>query len=373
MTTKPVDAALIGERVAAWAGDRGWPRTGWVREYGRVRPGGEPRAILGFAHAEGLAVRAEVDAAGSLRLSSAEDDPALTGLAAVLGVLRKPRILRYRPGHRCTVRGDTDYGSRIVKVAPGGGSHVAGARLLWAARWQLPFAVAEPCGWDRQTQSAWYAVVPGASIAADLLGPDAAALVTRLGTALAGLARAEIAPEGRDGPADQLARSGRAVARAAAALPCLGGDPAAVLAGFEEQHARLVPRPLVPVHGAPHQHQWLADGDQLGLIDFDRFALGDPELDLATLLAELADESDRQVPMAVLTEAAVAGYAAGGVPLDRHRLRLYLAHKRLAKACRTAYALRPDAESRTRRHLATVCEALGEVAHERSGRRLAAH
>lgn len=90
----PVDAALIGELVAAWAGDRGWPNTGWVREYGRVRTGGEPRAVLGFAHAVGLAVRVDVDAAGSLRLSCAQDDPALTGLAAVLGVLRNPRILR---------------------------------------------------------------------------------------------------------------------------------------------------------------------------------------------------------------------------------------------------------------------------------------
>ncbi|MBA3252156.1 MAG: aminoglycoside phosphotransferase family protein [Geodermatophilaceae bacterium] len=370
---KPVDAALIGNRVAAWAGDRGWPSSGWVREYGRVRPDGEPRAVLGFAHAEGLAVRAEIQRSGTVRISSAEDDAALPGLAPVLATLRNPRILRYRPGHRCTVRGDTDRGPRIVKVAPDGARHVAGARLLWAARRQLPFAVAEPCDWDPDTQSAWYAVVPGAPIDAKLLGPDAAPLAARLGTALAGLARAEIAPGGREGPAEQLARSGRAVTRAAAALPALGSELAELWTGFQEQHARLAPRLLVPVHGAPHQHQWLADGDRLGLIDFDRFALGDPELDLATLLVELADESDRRLPMPVLIEAAVAGYAAGDVSLDRRRLGLYLAHKRMAKACRTAHALRADAECRTRRHLATARTALRGVDQERSGRRLATH
>lgn len=137
-----------------------------------------------------------------------------------------------------------------------------------------------------------------------------------------------------------------------AARPNLGGEPAAVFADFEEQHARLVPRPLVPVHGAPHQHQWLADGEQLGLIDFGRFALGDPELDLATLLAELADESDRRVPMAVLTAAAVAGYAAGG-------------WTGTGWGCTWRTSDWPRRVGRRTR--------LGELDRERSGRRLAAH
>ena len=54
----------------------------------------------------------------------------------------------------------------------------------------------------------------------------------------------------------------------------------------------------MPVHGAPHQHQWLADGQRLGLIDFDRFALGDPELDLAVTLAV-----NRVQPMSLLVGA----------------------------------------------------------------------
>lgn len=362
------DPAAIGERVGAWARDRGWPRSGWVREYGRARAGHDPRAILGFGHAEGLAVRVEVRASGALRVSPAADDPALPGLAPVLATLRDPRILRYRPGHRCTLRGDTDAGPRIVKVAAGGERHILGARLLWGVRAQLPFAVTEPCGWDPATESAWYVVVPGTPVAADLLGPDAADLIVRLGTALAGLARAPIRPQGREGAEEQLARSGRAATRATAALPDLGGELVKLLADLERRHAQLAPRPLVPVHGAPHQHQWLADGRRLGLIDFDRFALGDPELDLATLLAELASESDRRVTMPVLTEAAVAGYAAGGVALDGQRLALYSAHKRLVKACRTACSLRADAGARTRRHLVDVRRALQHLDTERSGR-----
>jgi len=51
-------------------------------------------------------------------------------------------------------------------------------------------------------------------------------------------------------------------------------------------------------------HQWLVDGDgRLGLVDFDRYALGEPELDIATFLVELETESPRAVPMAELTAA----------------------------------------------------------------------
>ena len=114
----------------------------------------------------------------------------------------------------------------------------------------------------------------------------------------------------------------------------------------------LPPRPLVPVHGAPHMHQWLVDGSgRLGLVDFDRYALGEPELDVATFLVELETESPRAVAMAELAAATEAGFAAAGGRLDPDRLVLWTAHKRLAKVARTAAALRPDAEAGARAHL----------------------
>ena len=117
-------------------------------------------------------------------------------------------------------------------------------------------------------------------------------------------------------------------------------------------HDRLPPRPLVPVHGAPHMHQWLVDGSgRLGLVDFDRYALGEPELDVATFLVELETESPRAVAMAELAAATEAGFAAAGGRLDPDRLVLWTAHKRLAKVAGTAAALRPDAEAGARAHL----------------------
>jgi hypothetical protein len=99
-------------------------------------------------------------------------------------------------------------------------------------------------------------------------------------------------------------------------------------------------------------HQWLVDGSgRLGLVDFDRYALGEPELDVATFLVELETESPRAVGMAELAAAIDAGFRAAGARLDPDRLALWTAHKRLAKVARTAAALRPDAAARASAHL----------------------
>jgi thiamine kinase-like enzyme len=131
------------------------------------------------------------------------------------------------------------------------------------------------------------------------------------------------------------------------------------MTALRARHVELVARPLVPVHGAPHGHQWLNDDSRLGLIDFDRFARGEPELDVATFLAELDGDSALSLPVNALEEGLREGYRDGGVELDVARLDLYRTHKRLAKVTRTAWSLRPDGDSRAERHLRRVSAVLG--------------
>jgi aminoglycoside phosphotransferase (APT) family kinase protein len=129
---------------------------------------------------------------------------------------------------------------------------------------------------------------------------------------------------------------------------------------FETRHASLTPDRLVPVHGAPHMHQWLLDNDtnRLGLIDFDRFALGEIELDIATLLVELDYEDELTESPVDIGNAVVAGFRSAGLDVDRSRLRLYTAHKRMSKITREAWALRTNGERRARRHLPRIIEDL---------------
>ncbi|HST67911.1 MAG TPA: phosphotransferase, partial [Mycobacteriales bacterium] len=332
-----IDALAAGGAVEpdldAWAAGRGLAVGGWRRVFGRLQPPGSPWAVLAYEAVPGPTVRVLLHEPGAgperavpagplglIEISTCESDPALPGLPAVLAGLRDPAVVRYRPGNRCTVRG-TAGGARFVKVMSGTDDQVD-ARELWAAARSgaLSFAPPQPHGWDEPTRSSWYGVVPGGPIAAGLLGPDGASVARRIGAALGELAVAPLHPVSTCGPADQLARTGRALARAAAAAPALAERLEAAGAVLDRVHARLPERPLVPVHGAPHMHQWLVDGDgRLGLVDFDRYARGEPELDIATFLVELETESPRAVPMPELTAAVVAGFAATGGELDPAR------------------------------------------------------
>jgi len=122
-------------------------------------------------------------------------------------------------------------------------------------------------------------------------------------------------------------------------------------------HADADPSRLRPIHGAPHAHQWLDDGERLGLVDFDGLAWGDPELDVATFMAELDFEDWETAPVAAINAHFLAGYEAVAGPLDERLLYAYRAHKRLSKALRNAYAVRTDNDMRVERALgqALVC------------------
>ena len=63
-----------------------------------------------------------------------------------------------------------------------------------------------------------------------------------------------------------------------------------------------------------------------------------PDPPTATMLGELAYESERVVDLASLTARVVAGYASAGIVLDPRRLSLDSAAKRLAKVARSACA-----------------------------------
>lgn len=99
-------------------------------------------------------------------------------------------------------------------------------------------------------------------------------------------------------------------------------------------------------------------GDRLGLVDFDRLSAGDPELDVATFLGELDFEDGLACPVVRLAESFVAGYEASAGGLDCRLLSAYRAHKRLAKALRSARALRADGDTRATRHFRTAHAAL---------------
>src|SRR5262245_27320580 len=287
------------------------------------------------------------------------DDAALPSLRHVLGSVDEPAVVRYRPESRCTVRATATDGARWIKVYRGGieAQRAEGSAARWRAstRGELGFLVAEPDHVDVRLAAEWQRAVPGQPIAPALRATGATELARRLGTALATLSRSSLVPSRTTTRRDELARTERGIRRVARTVP----DLAAALGARAQCLAGAVPSlpaaRALPIHGSPHEHQWLYDGAELlGLVDFDRWALGEPELDAATFLGELHFEHDLAAGLTDLEDRLSAGYGEGAVPLDQRVLHWYLAHKLLAKVVRTAFALRVDGDERASRHLSTV-------------------
>ena len=362
------DAELIGDMLDTWRTRRGKVAAQpWRREYARYHPGQEPWAVCLYEGSDGSLVRLEAlsDAqhadivpskTGPLRIAEFPDDAALPGLGEVMAMLEHAQVVRYRPGQRCTLRGYADGAERIVQLIPGGERIYNEALALWAAhkRGALTFAVAEPYGWHAPTASFWQGVVPGRSVAAELFGPDGERFAHRIGRALGELAASRLTPALSTPATEHLVHILRSIARAELALPVLAPRLERLSAALEQRHAALAPRDTVPVHGAPNVHRWLVQGPRLGLVSFDRFALGDPEFDLTTLVAELETEKALARPMAAMEAALIGGFEATGVRVDPARVAVYRIHKRLMTMVRTAWAARPDAAQRASHHLQTA-------------------
>ncbi len=362
------DPELMANVLDAWCTKQGREPAGrWRREYARYHPGEDPWSVCLFEGTAGLLVRVDAlllpDSAdfvhsvlGPLRIAQFPDDAALPSLGEVMAMLEWVQVVRYRPGKRCTLRGFASGSERFVKVIPGGERIYADALTLWSGyrAAAFSFVVAEPFGWHEPTDSFWQGVVPGRPIAQEVFGADGARISRRLGAALGELAASKLTPSVQNPIDEQLQRTTLSMSRAAMALPALEQRLARVHAELEQRHARLPSRALVPIHGAPNVQRWLIQANRLGLTGFDRFALGDPESDLITFMAEL-DTGRALVQSVAEVEAAwIEGFESKGPRLDPQLTRLYRIHKRLSKVTRSAWDVQADAAQRAEHHLQNV-------------------
>lgn len=355
-------------------GDRGWWATGrtWRREYGRFHLGAEPLATLLYESAatgdapQELATvdvfaappadgSAEQVGGGWAVVRRFPDDDALPWLPDVLSLPGSPTVLRYRPGKRCTIRVDHADGSRtFVKVfddsVDGAAMHVEASAIAAAsASGALAFDVAPSLGWDAALRTYTQGSVAGVPAVGELFTIDGAPVAARMGAAAATLTTSALEPGRRTGRDRQMKRSAKYAKRIAGAFPHLRGPLDELLGRLDAMHGADTDDRLRPIHGAPHPHQWLLDGERLGLVDFDGFALGPPELDVATFVTEMEYENTERMPVAEIIDAFRHGYESVAGPLDDTVLRAYVAHKRLAKAQRNARSVRDDNDVRAAR------------------------
>ena len=185
---------------------------------------------------------------------------------------------------------------------------------------------------------------------------EGAAMAGRLGAAAGSIPASGLRPDDLIVGDVELRRAQERMQEIDVLVPSLRHRLGQLLRWLTDAHARFAPRGLVPIHGSPHPNQWLCNDDRLGLVDFDRLSLGDPELDVATFVAEV--DFERHGASADINRAFIAGYSERYGPLDPVRLSTYLAHKRLAKVHRTARSIRPGSDGRGAAHLERAFEAV---------------
>ncbi len=357
--------------------ERGWWPAGldWKRSYERFDPGehpyctfiyetrGAPQHIavarlnddMPAADSDQIAVLAAPEL-GWIEIDAFPNDARLTGIANVLSGNKDAHVARYRSGKRCTIR-TTQPDGRILfaKVF----SDDRGARVhrdgmaLWrsADSGELDFAVAEPVRWDPTNNVLWQTAVAGTPLKRALRGRGGRSLANAIGRAAASLTGSSLKPQFRFDGADQQERTDRYAEELTERMPESTPVLRALLKKLRELHTGHSVDRHRPIHGSPHVHQWLLADGRLGLVDFDRLSLGDPELDAATFIAELDFSNPAKWPVRDLNAAFIAGYESCAGSLNPDLLLAYRVHKYVAKALKAARAVRPDAKRRALRNL----------------------
>jgi hypothetical protein len=363
----PIEAIVeAGRRSGAWGADRRW-----VRSYGRFFPDREPFVTLVYETVDEPQLVCHVDVferqpvsddgtdgvvgqeVGWLRVTPFPRDESLPTLAAALDHPGRRTIIRYRPHSRCTIRFETPDGHtyyvKVFRDEAGQASHV-NSQLLWRAAEsnELDFTVARPVRWDAGTRTLWHEALPGRALDARDLEAAGPGLAVRMGRATASLTRSRLRPRAVYDWDAHFARSAGNAEDIGWRIPQLSKRLDALLAELRQAHAGLTARANRPIHGSLSRTQWVDGTPRLGLVDFDKMALGDPEFDVAAFLTEL--DYDR-VHVERIRTAFIAGFEAVAGPLDRRLLDLYAAQERLEKALKSARSVRPDGDLRAEKHL----------------------
>jgi Phosphotransferase enzyme family len=386
--------APLTRAITELGSQRGWwPDLAWSRMSDRFEPHaaafgdflfehhGPPQSICRVEAFDTRPAPAHVDApcahtdAGWLRVRRFPCDDALPALPSVLAEPGRATVVRYHPGRRCTIRfeqRDRTMFAKVYAINRGERVHRAGLALWEAAgRGKLELDVARPERWEPHTRTLWQHNLAGTPVSDRLRGADGPRLTHRIGRALASLTRAQLQAgnvnvavdmvDVLDGRA-QMRRSERHGTELSRQVPRLAGLTTELLERLAALHAAAASGEPRPIHGAPHPAQWLEDGPRLGLVDFDRLSLGDPEMDAGIFLGDLEADGSLKHSVTPLATSFLAGYQSVAGRLDPRLVLAWRMHQQLSRALRAARAVRPDGDGRAERKLRRAIKALSEGA-----------
>lgn len=350
---------------------------GAVELHGRVS---EPRSPAGTSVAEPgwrrylpdlrlVVARGDADAALPALASMTDPDAAArmierllhaSGRCADMRVAAcRSRVMRHKPGSRCTVAYELEVApdappdwprAVVAKTYWGGKGRVAwdGMRDLWRAPVAAAgtVALAEPLAFSADDRVVLQRGIPHRTTLKAMLreclgtgGGDAAALVAALrrsGRGLAELHACGVQPLDERSWTDERAEVGDIVDRLTLLVPSLDGAVAGLLDTLDRRIAAAGEQPAVPSHGSFRPAQVLVgEHGAIGFIDFDSFCLAEPAADCALFCSSLRDTGLRTLREArgdddaghlARLEALAAGFLdayADVAPVSRERVELW--------------------------------------------------
>lgn len=215
-------------------------------------------------------------------------------------------------------------------------------------------------GFDAELSALWLAELPGEALRTDA---DCAALAD--GSRLAGIALAELhaLPPPAE-PARRLSDQLRELVRPdprelARALPERAATVERALAALADWERRHAPAPVAPLHRDYQLRQLLRNGETLGVLDWDDFAVGDPAFDVAYFEVYLENHFGAQRAAELASEFRRSYTAAGGRD-PAARIAPYRIFNFLRRACRRLRLRDPGWET----ELARMLDALGAELRE---------
>lgn len=243
-------------------------------------------------------------------------------------------VASYRPRTRCTfeyiLRTGRDAEARLrifaKMYAPGTHDPIAqlSRRLCEAVgRTDGTFRLAAPIGASDRLSTLWFEGLPGRTALDAMRSQDEPNLVRRIAHSLATLHRCGFVPptksEAARNPQDVLKKLKKLQA-ASESLESQTSQLERWLGGYPSPALQLY-----PIHGDFHAQQLIVDRDDVGLVDLDEVALGEPAQDVANFIADLWTTDLPSETIKTVSDTLVEAYrehVPWALPPDRLRYHL---------------------------------------------------
>ena len=235
-----------------------------------------------------------------------------------------PRILSYKPGSRCTIRYELEYGgppdpsTRSPRFVIGKvyrkGSKAQNAYEGMLTLWHSPLAdgsvvtIAEPIACLPDLKVMLQSTIPGELSLEDLLklvieGQDQVEqeklyrYIRKTAAGLAAFHRSGASYGEHVELEERFVNIHELIHRLTVLLPELEHAIIPLLEQLENLAALYPEEPAVPTHGTFNPEQVLIDGERIGFIDFDDYCMAEPALDVGLFRAAIKD-TGMNVPFA---------------------------------------------------------------------------